>query len=89
MTRIAIVSTELPAFLPAPTAGGGVRIWGIGAGLGDRGHEVLYFVPQSVLGEITHEQVRVYLPETLDRTLAESGIEIALFEQWQPLSFLK
>ncbi|HQP98163.1 MAG TPA: hypothetical protein PLY86_06895 [bacterium] len=89
MTRIAIVSTELPAFLPAPTAGGGVRIWGIGAGLAERGHEVLYFVPESVLGEITHEQVWVYLPETLNRHLAESGIEIALFEQWQPLSFLK
>ena len=88
MTRVGIITTEMPPFLPAPTAGGGVRVWGIGSGLVERGHEVIYFVPKSVLGSLSDNTVCAYLPESLERQLSQAQIEVALFEQWQPLAFL-
>ena len=88
MTRVAIVTTELPAFLTAPTAGGGVRVWGLGSGLLERGHEVLYFVLESVLGDYSGDNLRSYVPETLEQELSRAQVEVALFEQWQPLAFL-
>ncbi|MFH1737811.1 MAG: hypothetical protein ABIH23_02300 [bacterium] len=88
MTRIAIITTELPAFLAAPTAGGGTRVWGIGSGLVERGHQVDYFVLESVLGNLSGETLHPYLPETLEQQLSQTQVDIALFEQWQPLAFL-
>ena len=86
MSRIGLVTTELPPFLPAPTAGGGVWIWGIGSGLAERGHEILYFVPESILGNLTSENVRGYLPECLDSQLSNAGIEIAASESMTKMS---
>ncbi len=91
MSRVALITTELPAFLNAPTAGGGVRAWGIGSGLSERGHEVLYFVVQSVVdhsGVALHDTVVPFLPENLPETLTDREIDVAVFEQWQPLAFL-
>jgi hypothetical protein len=88
MTRIGIITTEMPPFLPAPTAGGGVRMWGIGSGLVERGHEVIYFVPGSVLGNLSNDTTRAYLPESLEHQLSQAQIEVAIFEQWQPVAYL-
>lgn len=63
-------------------------MWGTGSGLVELGHEVIYYVPESVLGDLSSDNIRAYLPESLQQQLARSQIEVALFEQWQPLTFL-
>jgi len=91
MSRVALVTTELPAFLNAPTAGGGVRIWGLGAGLADRGYEVLYFVVESAIKdcpEAEENAVIAFRPDNLAEMLSKNEVNAAVFEQWQPLTFL-
>jgi len=90
--NIAIVTTEsLPCF-PRPCAGGGVRVWGLGEALRRQGLSCLYFLPESLRHpEIESSQVPIqfYKPEFLHQELRNRNCEAALFEQWQPLTFLK
>ena len=89
--RLAIVTTEnLPVF-PVPCGGGGVRIWGLAESLRREGVECVFFLPEARRAEAAKkgEEIRFFRPEWLHEALNQSGCEAALFEQWQPMTFLK
>ncbi|MFB3787906.1 MAG: glycosyltransferase [bacterium] len=89
--NLAIVTTEaLPCFT-TPCAGGGVRIWGIGEALRRRNVPCTYFLREGTPG-LSHPPaglpLRIYKPERLREEIRDAGCDAALFEQWQPLTFL-
>lgn len=90
--RIVVVTSEIPAELDYPTAGGGVRAWNLAAGLRQFGFEVDYALMQPVVEEReVPESYRkhVWTPQSLDSVVAETAPDVLLFCQWQPMSFLK
>jgi len=90
--HLAIVTTEtLPRF-PQPCAGGGVRIWGLGERLRKRGVQCTYFIPLGTPGLDDAPAEVPLIPfksECLHDAIRESGCDAVLFEQWQPLTFLR
>ena len=48
-TRILLVTSEIPAGLGYPTAGGGLRAWNLAEGLRSRGFHVDYALMEPVL----------------------------------------
>ncbi len=90
--HIAIVTTENLPCTSLPCAGGGVRIWGLGEALRREGIQCTYFILDT-LKEAFHirnaPSISFYKPEFLDSQLSQSKYEAVLFEQWQPLTFLK
>ena len=97
--RLAIVTTEsLPPF-HIPCAGGGARVWGLSEALRREGIPCEFFLHERVRtllesnaleaflpGDLT---LRFFKPELLNEELAGSDCEAVLFEQWQPLTFLR
>lgn len=89
--HLALVTTELLPRSDKPCAGGGLRIWGLGESLRRQGIRCTYFLEERLSNSIQSSSdlpVRFYKPELLAQTLREEGCDAALFEQWQPLTFL-
>lgn len=90
--RTLLVTSEMPAGLGYPTAGGGLRAWNIAEGLRQRGFEVAYALMQPVVeGKTLPEDylLHVWTPETLNRVIFEAAPEVLIFCQWHPMTFLE
>lgn len=90
--HVLILTTESLPPWSKPTAGGGVRIWGIGEALDEAGCEVTYLVPDSLFvpsdgwNPIRALPFAVY---ELDQVLANQSADLLVVEQWQPLTLLR
>jgi len=68
-----------------PTAGGGLRAWGLGEALRARGHDVIYSVPQQLVPEgQEYDELREHAfdPTDLQATLLKTAPDVLLVEQW-------
>lgn len=90
--RLAIVTTEnLPVF-SVPCGGGGVRVWGLAEMLSQHGVDCEFFIPETALPSPLPAKgptIHPFKPEFLHEDLRRGGFNAALFEQWQPLTFLR
>ncbi len=92
MHHLAIVTTEILPPFSQPCAGGGVRIWGMSESLRQQGIECTYFLPDTLReAQNTNSQIPIvfFKPEHLHEKIKEKSPEAVLFEQWQPMTFLK
>lgn len=90
--HLAIVTTEVLPPFPHPCAGGGVRVWGLGEALRRQGVNGTYFLREGTPGTENlpgNIPIRLYRPELLREEILRAGCDAALFEQWQPLTFLQ
>lgn len=88
--RILLVTSEIPAQLGYPTAGGGLRAWNIAQGLRRRGFEVNYALMENVARnrDLPREHTRyLWNPATLEETVLAAAPDVAIFCQWDPMSF--
>lgn len=89
--RVLVVTSEIPAGLGCPTAGGGLRAWNLAAGLKQRGFDVQYALMEPVTQgrNLPEEHTRyIWTQENLGRIVLEASPEVLVFCQWDPLSFL-
>jgi hypothetical protein len=89
--RVVLVTSEVLPGWGYPTAGGGIRAHSLGEALREAGHELIYSLPISVLEQVDGpKELREYAhqPEKVADTIHRIGADIAVFEQWQPLSFV-
>lgn len=92
MTSIALVTTENLPESTAPCSGGGVRIAGLGEALRRAGLNPVFYLLESwreTLDPRSNLPVEFYEPYTLRDRLESSGCAAVLFEQWQPMTFLR
>jgi glycosyltransferase involved in cell wall biosynthesis len=90
--KLAVVTTESLPIMPVPCGGGGVRIWGLAEALRTHDVEVVFFLPEERrIDGFIYEfgEIRYTKPELLHDALSQSGCDAVLFEQWQPLTFLR
>ncbi|MBZ0258519.1 hypothetical protein K8I31_20800, partial [bacterium] len=77
---------------PKPCAGGGVRIAGLGDMLQQAGADCTYWLHEQWRGALDPRfdfPVEYFRPELLHQQLNHSKHEAILFEQWQPITYLK
>jgi hypothetical protein len=89
---IALVTTENLPYSPKPCAGGGVRVAGLGDVLKQSGKECTYWLLEQWRDTIDSRfdfPVKFYRPELLHQMLGDSKHDIVIFEQWQPITYLK
>ncbi|MDP8246391.1 MAG: hypothetical protein P9L94_20070 [Candidatus Hinthialibacter antarcticus] len=89
---LALVTTENLPYSPRPCAGGGVRISGLGDVLKQSGVDCTYWLLEDWRGSLDPRfdfPVEFYRPEQLHQLLNGSNHDAVLFEQWQPLTYLK
>lgn len=90
--KLTIVTTESLPIMPVPCGGGGVRVWGLAEALRQHGVQVQFILPderripnfQSEFADIQYSK-----PEWIHQAIHQSGCDAVLFEQWQPITFLK
>ncbi len=98
--HLAIVTTESLPLSNSPCGGGGVRIWGVGESLRRQNVKCTYFLHEKRRGQIEATQdvsskvsskvsIIFYKPELLHKEIGQAGCDAALFEQWQPMTFLQ
>lgn len=90
--RVLIVTTEALPDCGRPVGGGGIRSWSLGEALKARGCQVEYAFPYSLAKRLDlPDSQRRHLFNRTDLTamVAASGADVAVFEQWYPLSFLE
>lgn len=90
--RVLVVTSEMPAGLGHPTAGGGLRAWNLAAGLRQQGFEVEYALNRSVAEahSLPEECTRhVWTPANLSRVVMEAAPDVLVFCQWEPMSHLE
>jgi len=90
--HLALITTEtLPCF-KQPCAGGGVRIWGLGEALQRRGLQCTYLISQNAQGTDNlplNAPIKLFKPELLHQEIQNGNYDAVLFEQWQPMTFLR
>ena len=98
--RVLILTTESLPPWPVPTAGGGVRVWGLGEALYEAGCRVAFLVPKALVHrpEVASWvrpdgwdplEVIPFASHDLDRLLSEHKADLLVVEQWQPLMLLQ
>lgn len=89
---LALVTTENLPYSIRPCAGGGVRVSGLGDVLKQSGVACTYWLLENWRGALDPRfdfPVEYYRPELLHQQLNNSNHDAVLFEQWQPLTYLK
>lgn len=90
--RLGLITTEVLPPFSHPCAGGGVRVWGLGEALRRQGANVVYFLREGTPGteKLTGNiPIHIYRPEMLREEIERVECDAVLFEQWQPLTFLR
>ncbi len=83
--RVLVLTRDLIPLSGRPTAGGGLRAWGLGEALRARGHDVIYSVPQQLVPEgQEYDELREHAfdPTDLQATLLKTAPDVLLVEQW-------
>jgi len=83
--RVLVLTRDLIPIQGLPTAGGGLRAWGLGEALRLRGHDVVYSVPAKLVpeGEEFDEMRRLaFDPADLHATILRAEPDLLLLEQW-------
>jgi len=90
--RVIVVTSEIPADLGYPTAGGGVRAWNLAAGLRQQGFQVDYALAEAVVeGRQIPDEHKRYLwnGATLNDVVLDTSPEVLLFCHWDPMTHLR
>ncbi len=83
--RVLVLTRDLIPIQGLPTAGGGIRAWGLGEALRQCGHDVVYSVPNKLVpaGEEYDEMRRLaFDPVDLHATILRAEPDLLLVEQW-------
>ncbi|MBN1424602.1 hypothetical protein JXA88_08600 [Candidatus Fermentibacteria bacterium] len=90
--RILVFCQDIPPTWGNPTAGGGVRCWGLAEGLVSRGHEVLISVPRANLHDMPKAPPIAmeisHLPGELMAVVRDTAPDVVLTIQWPLASML-
>jgi hypothetical protein len=92
--RVLIVSGDVLPLPNYPTSGAGLRAWGIGHGLRSHGFEVTFAMPQvavrqDIKSPTRDYDVRPWLPDTLERVIAEARPDAVVFCHWPSVQIRK
>ena len=73
-------------------SGGGLRAWGLGEALKEKGHDVIYSIPKRLVEQESRpdELIRyAFEPEKLRKVIRKVVPDIILFEQWGLATYLE
>lgn len=85
MSRVLVISGDIVPFEGLPTAGAGMRIWGLAQGLKGKGHEIIFALPVELEERVQgkgQEKIYFFNRSNFKNIVRNVRPEVLLFQTW-------